>query len=182
MSTVSQTPAAPGWSFRRRFALAMGVVALILAATVGSHIRGIADEALRARIHAPDLALFARLPLAIKLHLVAALAGLLLGGVLMSVRKGRTFHRTAGWAWVGLVSLVAGSSLFITSLNHGRWSLLHLVTGWTLIILPLAVVWAKRHEVARHRRAMMGLFYGGFAINLFVAFIPGRTLWTMILG
>ena len=76
--------------------------------------------------------------------------------------------------------MTAGSTLFITSLNHGKWSLLHLITGWTLLILPLAVIWAKRHDVARHRRTMMGLFYGGFAINVFIALIPGRLLWEML--
>ena len=181
MSSVSQTPTV-GWSFRRRFALALAAVAAILAATMGPHIRGIAYEAIHARPHAPDLALFAGLPAAIKLHVLGALAALALGAILMTVRKGRTFHRTAGWAWVGLVSLVAGSSLFITTLSPGRFSLLHLVTGWTLIMLPLAVVWARRHDVGRHRRTMMGLFYGGFAINLFIAFIPGRTMWTMVFG
>jgi len=30
--------------------------------------------------------------------------------------------------------------------------------------------------------SMMGLFYGGFAINLFIAFIPGRTMWTLLFG
>lgn len=182
MLSVSQTPATPGRSFRRRFMLSMGLVALILAATVGPYIGGIVHQALHARPHAPDLALFAGLPLAIKLHVLGALAALALGGVLMSLRKGRAFHRAAGWAWVGLVFLVAGSSLFITTLNPGRFSLLHLVTGWTLIALPLAVLWAKRHDVGRHRRAMMGLFYGGFAINLFIAFIPGRTMWTIMFG
>jgi uncharacterized membrane protein len=181
MSSVSQTPAT-GWGFRRRFALSMALVALVLAATIGPFIKGIAYEAVHARVHAPNLALFAGLPLAIKLHVLGALAALAVGAILMTVRKGRTFHRTAGWVWVGLVSLVAGSSLFITSLNHGRFSLLHLVTGWTLIALPLAVVWARRHDVRRHRRTMMGLFYGGFALNLFVAFIPGRTMWTMFFG
>jgi uncharacterized membrane protein len=181
MSSVSQTPPR-SWSFRRRFGLALALVAVILAATLGPLAKGIVDEAVHARPHAPDLALFAGLPLAIKLHVLGALAALALGAVLMTVRKGRTFHRTAGWAWVGLVSLVAGSSLFITTLTPGRFSLLHLVTGWTLIMLPLAVVWARRHEVGRHRRTMMGLFYGGFAINLFIAFIPGRTMWTMVFG
>ena len=181
MSSVAQTPAT-GWSFRRRFALSMALVALILAATMGPFVKGIAYEALHARFHAPNLALFAGLSLAIKLHVLAALAALAVGAILMTVRKGRIFHRTAGWVWVGLVSLVAGSSLFITSLNHGRFSLLHLVTGWTLIVLPLGVVWATRHDVGRHRRTMMGLFYGGFAINLFIAFIPGRTMWTMFFG
>ena len=28
----------------------------------------------------------------------------------------------------------------------------------------------------------MGLFYGGFAINFFIAFIPGRTMWQMFFG
>ena len=182
MSSVSQTPGPGGWSLRRRFVLAMGVVAVILATTAGPFVKDVANDAIHAGVHAPDMVLFAGLPVAIKLHLLAALAALILGGVLMGVRKGRTFHRTAGWVWVGLVSLVAGSSLFITSLNHGRWSLLHLITGWTLIVLPLAVMWAKRRNVARHRRTMMGLFYGGFAINLFIAFIPGRTLWMMVFG
>jgi uncharacterized membrane protein len=69
-----------------------------------------------------------------------------------------------------------------TSLNHGSWSLLHLFTAWTLIILPLAVLAAKRHTVAQHRKRMMGLFYGGFAINLLIAFIPGRAMWLMFIG
>jgi uncharacterized membrane protein len=29
---------------------------------------------------------------------------------------------------------------------------------------------------------MMGLFYGAFAINLIFAAMPGRTLWTLVLG
>jgi uncharacterized membrane protein len=185
MSSVSQTPQTPGAAgrpFWPRFAVAMVVVALIVGVALGPAWRGIFGVAGHGALHAPDMALWARLPLAIKIHLAGALSALLLGALLMFRRKGRLFHRTAGWIWVGLVSLVAGSSLFITSLNHGRFSLLHLFTAWTLIILPLAVVWARRHEVARHRRTMMGLFYGGFAVNLLIAFIPGRTLWMLLFG
>jgi uncharacterized membrane protein len=40
----------------------------------------------------------------------------------------------------------------------------------------------KRRDVARRRRAMMGLFYGGFAVNIFIAFIPGRTMWNLVFG
>ena len=29
---------------------------------------------------------------------------------------------------------------------------------------------------------MMGLFYGAFAINLIIAFIPGRTMWDLFFG
>jgi uncharacterized membrane protein len=181
MSSVSQTQprAAP---YGPRIVIGLAAVAAIVGLSLKGAWVKVAQMALAARPHAPDLPLFESLPLAIKLHLLGAVAALLLGGVLMTLRKGRLFHRVAGWAWVCLVSLVAGSSLFITSLNPGKLSILHLFTGWTLLVLPLAVIWAKRHEVARHRRTMMGLFYGGFVINLFIAFIPGRTVWNLFLG
>jgi len=142
----------------------------------------VARVALAAQVHAPDPAIWARLSTAMKIHLLAALGALALGAVLMIVRKGRTFHRAAGWVWVSLVLVTAGATLFIKNLNHGNWSLLHVFTAWTLLFLPLAVLAAKRHNVARHRRHMMGLFYGGFAINLLIAFIPGRALWMMFFG
>ena len=186
MSQVSQSsPARRGGvppGFGARFAVTMAAAAVVVMSAVGPAAPHLLAAAAAARPHAPDLGRLARLPPAIKLHLGAALAALALGAALMGARKGRRFHRTAGWVWVGLVSLVAGSSLFITSLSPGRFSVLHLLTGWTLMVLPLAVIWARRHDVVRHRRVMMGLFYGGFAINLIVAFIPGRTLWSTFFG
>lgn len=182
MSSVSQTPGRRPMSFGLRFGLTMAATTVIVALSLGGAWPGVASLALSARPHAPDLALFQALSPAIKIHLVTALGALGLGAALMTARKGRTFHRIAGWIWVSLVMVTAGATLFITSLNHGTWSLLHLLTGWVLLILPLAVIWAKRREVRHHRRAMMGLFYGGFAINLFVALLPGRTVWMMFLG
>lgn len=182
MSSVSQTPARKPMSFGLRFGLSMGAVAVIVGLSLGGAWRSVVAVAMSAQPHAPDMALFATLSPAIKIHLATALVALVLGGVLMTVRKGRTFHRVAGWVWVSLVLTTAGATLFITSLNHGRWSILHLLTGWVLLVLPLAVMWARRHNIARHRRTMMGLFYGGFAVNLFIALIPGRTLWMMFLG
>jgi len=168
--------------FGLRFGITMGAVAVIVGLSLGGAWRAVAELALSARPHAPDMALFWRLTPAIKIHLIAALLALGLGAVLMFARKGRRFHRIAGWVWVTLAMTTAGATLFITSLNHGKWSILHLFTGWVLLILPLAVMWARRHNVARHRRTMMGLFYGGFAINLLIAFIPGRTMWMMFFG
>lgn len=183
MSSVSQTLHRAPVGFGLRMAFAMLVVTVVVGLALGGQARTAVFAALmQSRPHAPDLGLFMDLSPAIKIHLAAALAALVLGGVLMTARKGRRFHRVAGWVWVVLALITAGATLFITSLNHGRWSLLHLFTGWTLLVLPLAVMWARRHDVARHRRTMMGLFYGGFAINLFIAFIPGRTLWTMFFG
>lgn len=182
MSPVSQTPARRPMGFTARFALGMGPVAVLIWLSVGRFWRPMLEMVARARPHSPDAAVFASLSPAIRIHLFAALAALALGGVLLLGRKGRLFHRVAGWTWVSLVAVTAGSTLFITSLNHGRWSLLHLLTAWVFLVLPLGVIWAKRHDVVRHRRTMMGLFYGGFAINLFIAFLPGRALWQMFFG
>lgn len=182
MSSVSQTQSRRVLSFRASFALSMAAVVVIVGAALSGAWGAVARMAMSARLHAPDMVLFNALSPAIKVHLFTALAAIVLGAVLMTVRKGRTFHRMAGWVWVVLVMTAAGATLFITSLNHGSWSILHLFTGWVLLVLPLAVFWAKRHEVARHRKTMMGLFYGGFAINFFIALIPGRTLWMMFLG
>jgi len=179
MSSLPQTPP-------RRWARPVLVPALAIGAVLGLALgpgwRSILAAGEISRLHAPSAEVIAGIPPAITVHLAAALAALALGAALMVIRKGRAFHRIAGRAWVGLVAVVAGSSLFITSLHPGRYSFLHLFTGWTAIALPLAVFWAKRHEVARHRRMMMGLFYGGFAINIFIAFIPGRILWSLVFG
>jgi len=176
MSSVSQTPARRmGW----KLLAVLGVIAGAATIAIAPGLGGIAALAAKAHPHAPDMALLASLSPVIKLHVVAAMAALGLGAALMSIRKGRRFHRAAGWVWVGLVSLVAGSSLFITTLRPGHLSILHLLSGWVLIVLPLAVARAKRHEVGRHRGAMMALFYGGFALNSLIAFIPGRTMWAV---
>ena len=103
----------------------------------------------------------------------------MIGALLMLRRKGVTFHRRAGWLWVGVMAIVAGSSIFITGVNGDRWSFIHMFTGWTFIALPLAVIAARRHDVKQHRRFMMGMFYGGLIIAGGLTFIPGRTMWNV---
>ena len=183
MSSVSQMPAPRrGLGFGAVFALSMAAVAAVIAVAMGPVGPALVRIAGTARPHAPDLSLWAGLSLPVRIHLLTALSALVLGGVLMTARKGRTFHRVAGWVWVSLVSVTAGATLFITSLNNGSWSFLHIFTAWTLIVLPLGVMAAKRRVMRQHRNRMMGLFYGGFAVNLLIAFIPGRTMWLMFFG
>lgn len=182
MSLQTQESRTHRFAFAPRVALSMFVVAVILAVALGPIGGGIARVAPEGHLHAPNLAMWAALSVPVKIHLATAFGALGLGAVLMAVRKGRTFHRIAGWVWVSLVSVTAGATLFIKVLNNGTWSFLHVFTAWVLLILPLGVMAAKRHAVAQHRARMMGLFYGAFAINLAFAFIPGRTLWMMFFG
>jgi uncharacterized membrane protein len=165
-----------------RFGASIGAVAVIVGLSVAPYAAPMLRRAGQMRLHAPDLAVWEALSTPVRIHLVTAVAALALGAALMIVRKGRAFHRLAGWTWVALVSATAGATLFISGLNHGSWSVLHLFTGWVLLGLPVAVIAAKRGAVARHRRHMMGLFYGGFAVNVLFAILPGRAIWAMFLG
>ena len=180
MSLVSQTSAHQGQSRTQRIRrIALPIAGIGLVAALVPFAGGLMRAASRGRLHAPDWALLAAQPLVIQLHLGAAMVALVIGAALMLMRKGVTFHRTAGWLWVGAMSIVAGSSIFITGVNGDRWSFIHLITGWTLIALPLAVIAARRHKVKDHRRFMMGMFYGGLIIAGGLTFIPGRTMWNV---
>jgi len=118
----------------------------------------------------------------IKVHLGAAVLAFFLGVVMLASRKGATFHRRAGWLWAGLITLVAGSSLFITTITPGRWSYIHILTGLTLVMLPMALIAARRHNVKAHRKHMLGLFFGGMIIAGAFTFVPGRLMWQVFFG
>lgn len=178
--TPMSTQAAPARSLLRWLLPTAAALTLVVAAMLTGRYHPVGPIGIHP--HMPDLGLIAIQPTIVQVHLFAALAAIVLGGVMMTSRKGRLFHRTAGWVWVSIMALVAGSSLFITGLNGDKWSFIHFLSGWTLLVLPLAVIAAKRHDVQRHRRTMMGLFYGGLLVAGALTFIPGRLMWTLFLG
>ena len=130
-------------------------------------------------MHAPNFALLAEQSPVVKIHVAAAVLAFALGLVMFLSRKGAPFHRAAGWTWVTLMAAVAGSSLFLTGLNGDFYSFIHLLSGWTLILLPFAVIAARRHDVKTHRRRMTGLFLGGMIIAGAFTFFPGRLMWAV---
>jgi uncharacterized membrane protein len=134
------------------------------------------------RLHGPDLDLLASTSPVILVHLAFGLLALMVGAILMVGRKGARMHRILGWGWVLAVGIVALTSLFIKTLSPGRFSMIHLLSGYVIIALPLAVAAARRHDVQRHRRYMTGMFFGGFAVNLFFVLLPGRLVWNLFFG
>ena len=50
------------------------------------------------------------------------------------------------------------------------------------MLLPIALVAARRHAVALHKRAMMGLYFGILLIAGALTFIPGRLMWRLFFG
>lgn len=132
--------------------------------------------------HAPDLSLLAGAPLVIQLHVAGAATAFLIGCILLAGVKGTGLHKTLGWAWVAAMGLTAASSLFIRTINPGHFSFIHLLSGWTLIALPMAIVAIKRGKVAAHRKAMTGMFVGGLLVAGLFTFLPGRLMWRIFIG
>ena len=120
---------------------------------------------------------------AIQLHAFTALAAFALGAIQLGAPKGTLPHRTVGWIWVALMVIVAGSSFFIHELRvWGAWSPIHLLSVFTLVALPLAVLHARRHRVGRHRNAMIAIFVGALVIAGLFTFMPGRIMHAVLFG
>jgi uncharacterized membrane protein len=119
----------------------------------------------------------------IRIHAFSAMAAFALGAVQLAAPKGTLPHRTLGWIWVTLMLVVCISSFFIHQLRMwGQWSPIHLLAVFTLIMLPLAVLAAHRHEVPRHRGRMIGLFVGALVLAGLFTFWPGRIMYEVVFG
>ena len=130
----------------------------------------------------PDLTPILEASLPIRIHLGAAVICLVLGAIQMAAPKGTLPHRLIGWIWVGLMMLLAGTSIFIKVIFPGHFSYIHLLTAWVLLITPLAVMAVRRGDVGRHARFMTGLFYTGLITAGAFTFLPGRILYKVFFG
>jgi len=120
---------------------------------------------------------------AIPVHAFAAMAAFALGLAQFAAPKGTLPHRTIGWIWVGLMVIVAASSFWIHQIRlFGPFSPIHLLSIFTLIMLPLAVWRARRHRVADHRRIMTMTFIGALVIAGLFTLLPGRIMHTVVFG
>ena len=119
----------------------------------------------------------------IQVHAFAAMSALTLGLVQFAAPKGTLPHRTIGWIWVALMGTIAISSFWIHSIRLvGPFSPIHLISTFVLVMLPLAVLAAHRHDVSRHRGRMIGMFVGGLVIAGLFTFVPGRIMYTAATG
>jgi uncharacterized membrane protein len=122
-------------------------------------------------------------PTVIQWHAFAALGAFALGAVQLAAPKGTIPHRLFGWTWAILMLAVVVSSFFIHTIRlWGPWSPIHLLSLFTLVMLPLAVLRARRHEVESHRRAMTGLFVGALVIAGAFTLLPGRIMHAVVFG
>lgn len=160
----------------------LAVLAVILGVSLGPFMPYIVRRLSNVSLHAPDWALWADVPLVVHMHVYAALTALLIGTVILLRPKGRGFHKALGWTWVIAMGITAVSSLFITGNNGNHWSFIHLLSGWTIIGLPMAIYAIRNRKVETHRRAMTGMFVGGLIVAGALTFIPGRLMFETFFG
>ena len=169
--TSQSNPATATFPARRLWLLAAVAGSIGLALAVASTVA-----------HAPDWGLLTRQPWVIQIHIAAALAALLLGTVQLVGIKGTGVHRLIGWTWVVAMFTVAASSFFIRQINPGAFSWIHLLSGWTLIALPMALFAIRRGRVARHASGMTWTFVAGLIVAGAFTFLPGRLMWKVFFG
>ena len=120
---------------------------------------------------------------AIPFHAFAAMGAFVLGLVQFAAPTGTLPHRTIGFVWVGLMLAVAISSFWINHLRWvGPWGPIHLLSIFSLVMLPLAVWKAHTHQVADHRRAMILIFTGALIIAGVFTLVPGRIMHRVLFG
>lgn len=129
-----------------------------------------------------DISPLLRSPWVLKAHVIGAIASFALGSVLLLGAKGRQMHRMLGYGWVATMSVTAISSFFLVGLNGSDFSFIHAISAWTVIVLPMGVAAARRHDIKAHRKHMTGMFVGGMAIAGLFSFLPGRMMWSIFFG
>jgi uncharacterized membrane protein len=115
-------------------------------------------------------------------HLATIIVGLALTPVMLLRMRGDRLHRTLGWVWCTALFLTALDSLFIRLLNRGGFSVIHLLSIWTMIQVPIIVWSARSHDVRRHRSAVRGMVTGALLIAGFFTFPFDRMLGHWLFG
>lgn len=121
---------------------------------------------------------------AIWVHLIAAVAALLVGALVLWRRKGDRRHRLAGRAWVGLMLVVALSSFLIREQRDGEFSPIHILSVVTLASLASGLLALRSADRARgvrnHHRTMQSLYAFALLIAGGFTFLPERLLGRLV--
>lgn len=112
-------------------------------------------------------------------HVLAAVAAVIVGGIMFLLKKGTARHRLFGRSWVLLMVFVALSSFWIKTSGH--WSWIHLLSIGTLVGIVAAIVAIMRKQVRWHRRAMTNLYMGLVIAGMFTL-MPSRLLGELVRG
>jgi uncharacterized membrane protein len=117
---------------------------------------------------------------AVVAHLASVMLALPLGVSQLVLPKGTLRHRTVGYIWLALMTFTSLVSFAIHTINPGGLSPIHLFSVLTLVFVPIIAIQARRGQVAKHRRAVLGVIIGGLAIAGLFTFLPHRALGVLV--
>jgi len=123
-----------------------------------------------------------QVPALVWAHIATIVVALALTPVMMVRPRGDRPHRLLGRVWLAAMLLTALLSFGIRLTNHGRFSVIHLLSAWTLIQVPIIWLTARRHQPVRHRRAVRGMVTGALLIAGFFTFPFGRLMGQWLFG
>lgn len=125
---------------------------------------------------------WSRVPELVWWHLATIGVALALTPVMLLRKRGDTPHRWLGWIWVSTMFATALISLNLRMIGRGHFSVIHVLSFWTIIQVPLLVWRARQHDIARHRSAVRGMTTGALLIAGFFTFPFGRLLGHWLFG
>jgi uncharacterized membrane protein len=122
-------------------------------------------------------------PLAIQIHVYAAVLAAIIGVAVLWRRKGTTTHKRWGKVWVGLMAVTASTSLFIHEIQLvGLFSPIHLISLWVLYTLYTGVQQAKSGSIVKHQKTMKSTFIGGIGVAGLFTLLPSRMMYEVAIA
>ena len=122
-------------------------------------------------------------PLAIQLHAGSALSAMLLGAVVLLMRKGTPLHKALGRVYAVLMLVVATSAIFINELRIiGPFSPIHIFVPVTYGTIAIAIWRIRMGDVIGHRAAMVSLYFGALFLTGAFTLLPGRRMHDVLFG
>ncbi len=126
----------------------------------------------------------------VQVHAFAAMAGFFLGLIQIVAPKGTLPHRSLGVVWIGIMTIVAGTSIFIYRETEpgepfwARYSFIHIFTIVTIfgIISGVQILLRGGPLLKRHAWPFISVFIGGLVIAGGFAFMPGRLMHEVVFG
>ena len=119
----------------------------------------------------------------IPVHAIMAMIAIILGGIQLSMKKGGAIHKLLGRVWVGLMLIVAISSLFIHEIKlWGAYSPIHLLSLWTIFSLGLGIYFVRVGNIKRHKQVMIALYFFALILTGFFTLYPGRIMHQILIG
>ena len=116
-------------------------------------------------------------PVHILLHMIAAIAAVLISGVVMFREKGTVRHRIMGRVWAVLMLYVAVGSFFIQA--RGRFSVIHILSVVIIVSIASAVYSIRKGNVRRHKISM-STSYASLCIAGLFTLLPYRMLGQLV--